>query len=75
MGHLKYHLLLIDSTIIIAGSFISAQALSADIAPASLALMRFCLTAATDTNAAANKAILVCFILDSSFRCESSLSI
>ena len=45
MGHLKYHLLLIASTIIIAGSFISAQALSAEITPASLALMRFCLAA------------------------------
>lgn len=45
MAHLKYHLLLVFSTIIIAGSFISAQALSADVTPASLALMRFCLAA------------------------------
>ena len=41
MTHLKYHLLLVVSTVLIAGSFISAQALSADIAPAALALMRF----------------------------------
>lgn len=45
MAHLKYHLMLVISTVIIAGSFISAQALSAEIEPASLALLRFCLAA------------------------------
>lgn len=41
MSRLKYHLLLLVSTVIIAGSFISAQVLSTTVDPASLALMRF----------------------------------
>ncbi|WP_349922121.1 EamA family transporter [Aeromonas veronii] len=45
MSHLKYHLLLLVSTVIIAGSFISAQVLSTMVDPASLALMRFSLAA------------------------------
>ena len=45
MSSLRYHLLLLVSTIIIAGSFISAQILSAGVDSTSLALMRFCLAA------------------------------
>lgn len=45
MSILKYHVMLIISTIIIAGSFISAQTLSAVMTPASLALLRFALAA------------------------------
>lgn len=45
MGNLKYHFLLLVSTVIIAGSFISAQILSAGVDPASLTLMRFSLAA------------------------------
>ena len=45
MSSLRYHLLLLVSTIIIAGSFISAQILSAGVDLTSLALMRFCLAA------------------------------
>lgn len=45
MTHLKYHLLLVFSTVIIAASFISAQILSHSMDPASLALMRFSLAA------------------------------
>lgn len=45
MTHLKYHLLLVFSTVIIATSFISAQILSHEMDPASLALMRFSLAA------------------------------
>ena len=45
MSSLRYHLLLLVSTIIIAGSFTSAQILSAGVDSTSLALMRFCLAA------------------------------
>lgn len=45
MAYLKYHFLLIVSTVIIACSFISAQILSSAIDPASLTLMRFCVAA------------------------------
>lgn len=45
MIHLKYHLLSIVSMVIIAGSFISAQILSAGVDPTSLTLMRFSLAA------------------------------
>ncbi|WP_342609152.1 DMT family transporter [Vibrio tritonius] len=46
MTKLKYHLLLLGSTLIIAGSFISAQILASGVNPTSLALMRFILAAA-----------------------------
>lgn len=45
MAQIKYHLLLVLSTLLIAGSFISSQVLAADVDPVALTLLRFVLAA------------------------------
>ena len=45
MAQIKYHLLLVISTLLIAGSFISSQVLAADVDPVALTLLRFVLAA------------------------------
>lgn len=45
MAQIKYHLLLVFSTLLIAGSFISSQVLAVDVDPIALTLLRFVLAA------------------------------
>ena len=45
MAQIRYHLLLVISTLLIAGSFISSQVLAADVDPVELTLLRFVLAA------------------------------